>query len=342
MFDLNHYVPILKTKAGEMWALMHMESKWRAQMTPLFEVHKHKVKKDTKPKPLDLHVGGVCESILKCWGTSDPFFLDTEWINRDYGMNEALTVALNACRNLGLKAIPVIKIGYDDTALSAVKSAVAMDGRGCMLRLDFEDAGARTAVGAMFNRLGMELTDAHLMLDYREHTMKLIEDVHRLPALGEWKTFTASSAAFPKTISTMPPKTWIDVPRHDWNAWEQSTAHGDLPRNAIFSDYATRCAGPPANGGDPIVHLRYTKDRKWLVYRDGTVHSGDAPRMKLICRKLIARRDYDRPDFSEGDREISIIAHQDEKMGNPRQWVQWCVSHHLTFVTQQLQSLAAI
>lgn len=336
-FGHDHYVPILKTKAGEIWSLLYLSDEIRPRLTPLLEIHKHQNKNGAPPRPMAEHVEEVCKSIAAAWGASSPFFLDTEWINHQHGTATAIATALNVCRIRGLQAIPVVTIEYDEKALQAVKHALSLDGRGYMLRVDAEDASAQVAIGGVISYLGLPKAEAHLLLDYRHHPMNLDEDVSKLPSVTQWLTFSASSGAFPKTISTLPNRTWIDIPRHDWNAWEQSIAEGKLCRNPTFSDYATRCPGPPAGGGDPIVHLRYTKELKWLVYMDGTLHSGDADKMPGICRKLIAKPDYNGRPFSEGDEQIYQIGQQDAKKGGATQWLQWCLNHHLTFVVRQLQ-----
>lgn len=342
MFDQKHYVPILKTKAGELWSLRHLNLKWRPLVTPVLEIHNPPKKKDEPPKPMPKHVDDVCTSIRKCWGTTNPFFIDTEWLNLKNGAPHALATALNACRARGLKSIPVVKIGYDRDALDVVKAAIVRDGRGCMLRLDAEDAGAHSVIHRVMDYLGLQKSEVHLLIDYRENPMNLAADVPNLPSINEWMTFSAASAAFPKTVSTLEPQTWIDIPRNDWNTWERSTVKDKLSRKPTFSDYGTRCPGPPPGGGDPIVHLRYTRKTKWMVYSHGTLQSGDADNMRLICRKLILLKDFDGREFSDGDSEINRIGNQWDERGGATQWLQWCLNHHLTFVARQIQSHAAL
>src|SRR5688572_27987906 len=113
MFDHKHYVPIMKTKAGEAWALFNLDGKLRQQMTPVLEIHKPKKEKDKPAKPMVEHIHDVCELIKVNWGTVYPFFLDTEWVNSQHGTTSALTTAIEACRVRGLKAIPVVRTDYD-------------------------------------------------------------------------------------------------------------------------------------------------------------------------------------------------------------------------------------
>ena len=133
MFDQTIYIPILKTKAGEAWALDHLEFKVKPRITPVFEIHPPPKAKDKPPKPMDEHIREVCAAIKKFWGRN-PFFLDTEWVKAKLGTASVLTTALNACRDERLQAIPVVKIDYDEAALDVVKFAAKVDNRGYMLR----------------------------------------------------------------------------------------------------------------------------------------------------------------------------------------------------------------
>lgn len=344
-FDHKHYVPILKTKAGELWALANLERQHRTRLTPLLELHRPKKEKDKPPVPLRKHVNNVCDDIAKSWGRMLPFFLDTEWIKQK-NHAAALTAVLGACRAKMLSVIPVVRLGYDTAALDVIKSVIEGSEAGYMLRIDFEDASAHPAIGGVVNHLGLPKGRVHLMLDYREKPMNLGEDVQRLPSILEWKTFSAASAAFPRTIFDLPVKLWNELPRSDWKAWEAAVASGALPRKPTFSDHATRCSGPPPGGGDPKVHLRYTKDSHWFVYSDGRVRDGQSPRMRSICRNLIAKPElFSGREFSQGDREIYRIARtskEKKKNGGTQGWVQWGVNHHLAFAVTQIQSHSGI
>jgi hypothetical protein len=348
MFDHKHYLSILKTKAGERWALENVDFPLRTKMTPLLEIHppknrkkgeakSNKKKKKKSPETLNEHIQAICASIKDFWGPN-PFFLDTEWVNDMHVADSALAVALEACRSNGLKAIPVVRFSLDDKVLDAAKTAIELDNRGCMLRLDPDDFGAQAAINGVLDYLNLHAAEVHLLMDYGKNPMNLADDVKKVPSINDWKTFSAASAAFPKTIKNLPQRTWIKVPRYDWTAWEQAVTRGALPRKPTFGDYATRCSGAPPGGGDPFVHLRYTKDQDWIVLINGTLQSGDADKMPSICRSLIERSDFDGYEFSKGDSAINWIAGQNEDTGGPTEWVQWCANHHLQYVIKQIQS----
>ena len=59
-FDHKHYVPIMKTKAGEQWALSTLSSAAGQGITPLLEVHQHKTKEHVD------HVAEEPEGVEMC------------------------------------------------------------------------------------------------------------------------------------------------------------------------------------------------------------------------------------------------------------------------------------
>ena len=76
MFDHRHYVPILKAKAGECWALSNLKSPTRNIITPVIELVKHDQKKTTFEDDLTKKIA----SLYKSW--SRPFFFDVRHVVR--------------------------------------------------------------------------------------------------------------------------------------------------------------------------------------------------------------------------------------------------------------------
>jgi hypothetical protein len=99
-----------------------------------------------------------------------------------------------------------------------------------------------------------------------------------------------------------------------------------------------RPPGAPADFGDPRVNLRYAVEDHWLVKLGGKHKEGAAPEIHAICDELRSYPGYSGPAFSSGDAEIDRIADTEDETGGPTQWLQWCVSHHLEFVVEQISS----
>jgi hypothetical protein len=65
------YIPILKSKLGERWALSHLTTARKAKLPPLLEFHQ------PGAKNLGEHVESICESLQAAWGVDRRFYIDT-------------------------------------------------------------------------------------------------------------------------------------------------------------------------------------------------------------------------------------------------------------------------
>ncbi|HLL88866.1 MAG TPA: hypothetical protein VK324_06160 [Tepidisphaeraceae bacterium] len=347
-FSHKHYVPILKTKEGERWALSHLPPAMRRLVTPLLEIHPpkkprttpapSKAKKPRPPKPpktLKDHVGGICEALSVDWGPDHPLFVDTKWVDRaDDGT--VIADAFASLRACGMQAIPVVRLGHTAKGFAALRAAVSADGRGCLLRLAPDELGS-IHIDAAVRALGLRRDQVHLLIDYRHRTPDIVDDIARVPGLAEWATLTVASNAMLGTFKEEKMHEWLRVPRSDWTAWRDALDDDDLQRKPAFSDYTCRDCGAPASGGYPSVNIRYACDSDWLVWVGSQVRYADDREMNKVCNDLIGRPEFKTRDFSAGDAEIHETAQPEAPgPGNPGQWVGWGVSHHLVFTCDQM------
>ncbi len=345
MFDRHHYVPILKSKLGELWALRQLPAACKEKVTPLFELDnipkprkpstkptKKPAKRKRKPKPpatLATHLESKCRSLAKSWGTSRPFFVDLCWIKN--ATPEAVHATYEAMRSASLKAIPVIRVTNDTAILEAVADDIAKDKRGAMLRVTPSHLSTPHLIAATLSTLGVKPSQVHFLLDYGASSMSLERDLSIIPTLLSWATLSAASAAFPPSLKDYPHKEWRDVPRLDVMSWKKGL-RGDARRFPSFSDYTVRAPGAPPTGGNPPVVVRYTCGKKWIVRQDGYHMEGDSPEMQTICKSLVRRDEYCGEHFSAGDREFQRIADGSTTTGGPTTWLQCAVNHHVEFV----------
>ena len=331
-FGHRHYVPILKTKLGERWALSHLDKTTIKNLSPLLELHPHKAKAP------GTHVVEICEALEAAWGNDREVFLDTFWLHpgkksdevkKANGDPKVIRACLD-CARLHLKAVPVVRLGFSKSSRDEVRAAMEKDGLGFMLRLRPSELKSEDMISALLKDLNAKPETGHLLLDYKTSQMNLSFDVPRVPFVTQWRTFTSASGAFPRSLADSALDKWFKIPRSDWAAWDKATAGAGLGRKPTFADYTTRDPGGPVDGGSPSVNLRYTREKHWLVRVGGKVKEGAAPQMKQVCKSLVSMSDdYDGPDFSEGDNEIFKTAQHGTGPGNPGQWVKWGVSHHM-------------
>jgi hypothetical protein len=323
------YVPILKTKAGERWALSHLTASAKSKTRPLLEFHGH------QSKQLGDHVEAVCEALQATWGVDRSLYIDTIWLHGNSGSPDTIGTVFEAAEECDLRAVPTVRTSYDDATLEQLQAIVGESERGCLLRVTPSELHTPKLIDAVLQAVEVSPDNVDLLLDYRGHAMSLPTDVPNVPHLKDWRSFIAASGVFPRSLTTIPLHTWQHIPRTDWTSWESGVAAG-ISRKPIYSDYAMRAPGAPAEFGAPSVNLRYALDETWLVQMGGKHADGAAPEMHAMCAEIVAHAEYAGKEFSAGDAEISRVTDETEGPGGPTQWLEWCVSHHLEFVVDQL------
>jgi hypothetical protein len=336
MFDHKHYIPILKTKAGERWAIENLRQRTKSNITPLFEIHQHRTMAPAE------HAASLFEDMVVIWGTDRPFFLDTVWLHDAVGDPAIIRDVFAAARASGLQAIPVMRLTYENPTRTEIRSIVQTDGLSYLLRLPHDQVADAPAINTAVAEIAQPINTVHLMVDYRSNAMNLAVDVPRVVNLLQWQTFAAASGVFPGSLTHLPQGVWSPIQRNDWLGWIQPVAAGILPRRPTFSDYTMRDPGAPADFGEPSVNLRYTKSTYWLVRIGGRFKAGAAPQMFQVCQDLVARPDFDGANFSQGDQAIADVAAAISGPGNPQQWLQWCINHHIEFNVQTIRNHPAL
>jgi len=327
----KHYVPILKTKAGEKWAIDRTAATLRSSITPLFEIHPHK-KHDAAE-----HADSMCEELACIW--SDRTFLDTCWLHASNGDPTIITSVFGSANSFGLNALPVVRLSYDNATLDVIGDIVAEDGRGCLLRVGPDESGDHARIDAVLTYIGLAPDAVEFLLDYKNIAMHLPLHLGRIPHAVGWRTLTAASGTFPRSVASLGVGTWNSIPRDDWTSWNMGIASSGIPRLPAFADYLIRDSGPAADFGDPSANLRYCKDDHWLVRVGGKHKAGGAGDMHTICADLITRTEYDGRGFSDGDTAIDDCGRRVSGSGAPQQWLQWAMNHHIAFTVGQLRSL---
>jgi hypothetical protein len=323
------YVPVLKTKAGERWALSHLKAASKARIRPLMEFH------ENQNKALGDHIQAVCEAFQSAWGVDRWLYIDTIWLHGNSGSPSVIGAVFEAAEASSLQALPVIRTSYDDASLEQLQAVISENDRGCLLRVTPEVLDTPSLIDAVIQAVEVPPKRVDFLLDYRQHAMSLTTDVQRIPHLNDWRAIITASGVFPRSLASIPLHNWESINRYDWTSWRNGVQSG-LPRNPIYSDYGMRAPGAPADFGAPSVNLRYALETAWLIQMGGKHADGAAPEMHSICDDLINRSEYCGEDFSTGDEEISRVSDEEEGPGGPTQWLQWSLSHHLEFAMHQL------
>jgi hypothetical protein len=126
MTDHRHYVPILKGKTAEFWALQHLKPESRPLVTPLIEVVPPGTKNEAK------HLRDSATRLAQAWG-GDRLFVDLRWRMQVPPAASGATPTsyfFHQTRLRDLAVVPVTAPGRPDHYQEAVRHAVQEGGRG--------------------------------------------------------------------------------------------------------------------------------------------------------------------------------------------------------------------
>src|SRR5262249_6664817 len=115
MFTQKHYVPILKSKASEKWAISNLHA--NTAITPLFEIINIPIRNGQPTRTLPNHIANQLQALVDDWGTTRPFFLDTKWMHPRHGDPAITTAVFDSARQMQLQAIPVVYLDYNAATL---------------------------------------------------------------------------------------------------------------------------------------------------------------------------------------------------------------------------------
>lgn len=343
-FNRRHYVPILKTKEGELWALANTCSTRKPDMTPLLELH---AKPDTKT--LAVHLTSVCGQVAQAWGNRR-FFLDTRWHGETSNAHANICAqTLMAASGAGLNFVPVITLSASP-AFRQVVRPFTTNGRGLLLRLkpgDFTDVALlEQALISLLSAMELTSESVDVLIDYGGvadagvMTQLMRDHVNHLPWVQNWRTLTIAGGSFPASVADCVPHLWHPLPRLEWGAWNAAGNGFPLLRKPTFGDYGVRDTQPPSDMGFPYPNIRYTSNGSFLVRRhDVLVKDGGSPGVRAICSSLLQHPSWRGQNFSEGDTRIEINANPQEGPGNAGNWTAWGMNHHFASVIDEIQNL---
>lgn len=352
MFDSCHYVPVLRWKRGERWALRQVATQDRKWITPLVEMVPSDFDLGRRRRPVSTHrvLVTAVDDLESAWG-SRPIFLDLHLLSAELRSNNltmwgAITKQLQSRE---LHIIPVCSLDPESSA-DAVQ-AVRTLGTGAALRVSAHEllrADLNARVRSILGRLAVVPEQVDVVVDVGvtgELALPAAELCARIQHLRNWRTLTLLAGAFPPDLTGLTPGVRV-LPRHDWTAWCDLRTAGDLDRLPAYGDYTVQHAKyrEPPLGANFSASIRYSADKHWIVMRGEGVRNqggGGYDQWPANAMLLVDRPEYLGPDFSAGDAYISERARAPERTGNAETWIRAGINHHLTLAARQLASLLA-
>lgn len=351
MFDHTHYVPILRWKRAERWALADLPHSTCDVITPLFEPTTWAFADTKKRKTLESKISNIAEDLLQYWG-QDPFFMDFGLVPanaRSYAGRDSFLLMAKEARSQQLHLIPVTGLGRGQAVQSAVKEVISTDGYGACFRLfrnDLGDAAVQTHITNLLTELQIQPNNVDLIVDLQcvdQITPDYASLIRQVPFLDNWRTFTVAGGALPKDLSDFDPGKGLH-PRWEWRKWCECIQARETPRLPSFADYTIQhpLFEEPPDGAAPSASIRYTTDEDWVIIRGLSVRRDDAngfQQWPANAEILCMQPEFLGAAFSEGDRYIEEMSKQTAHPGNAESWLRAGFNHHVIFVVQQLATL---
>jgi hypothetical protein len=252
-------------------------------------------------------------------------------------------------RALKLWLIPVTGLSRSVEYQAAVAKVAAADRRGACVRVTSDEVLRSTFASELADHLkSLSLTAADIDLlldgqDFDPEKPNVKAQLKRIPRLGDWRTFTVASGAFPEDLQRFE-KGMHKIDRRDWLSWKQLFLDENLRRKPSFSDYTVqygRYVEPP-DFCNPSASIRYTLPEHWLIMRgEGILNEGGPGCAQYPASATLLResKDFYGPEFSYGDMYISSKSDVADTDGNPGTWIRAGINHHMTVVSRQIASL---
>lgn len=343
-FGSDHYVPLLKTKAGELSALRTLDPSIRRKITPVFDV----IPLDEDDN-VDDRARKLIEDLRSVTFPNDPYWVDFRGAGESGEDVEFASLFLGAVGSRPeIPAVPVVAPGRPETYSDSVRRYVSTKGSGVAVRLDAEtmsDPQRARVIRESAERVGVGIEEVDLVLDLGRVTDDKVNFfataaagvVLTLADIDRFRTVTLAASAFPEFLSGQGADSIERYPRSDWHVWRMALPQIGTRRPA-FGDYGTESPALPTGlKFGPSPHIRYTLDSDWLVVKGNknVGHEG----FHEVASRLVEGGEFLGSDYSPGDRYLAERAEYRGGPGGPQQWRQAGTSHHLTHVVRQLESL---
>lgn len=350
------YVPIVKGRESEFWALENIPERDRPLVKPILEVipvGRDKEKKETL-------VGDVLDfgqKVAERIPDGLRFAVDCQSLIRRHGHPDtggAVALTSEIISELAYTMTPVFRITDDPKDLTDVSRAVQLHRQGACLRLPW--TGARGAdkdakLSGLLRWMGLAFNEVDLLIDLwaveSGHAVKAkvrsAREALAWAARMPWRSVTLAAGAFPKPelVSAVPFDMPDCVPRWDARVWMAAVPLSDRNGKIRYADYGTanpRMPSPSSRARHP--KLLYTVEDHWMIYRCSRGGGrGGFDCFRKLCETVMVSEGWPPQGaaFSWGDQHIKDFAQGGGSLPNtPVSWRACAQSHHMAVIRHRL------
>lgn len=325
------YVPMMKTKAGEIAALQNLSPTTRAKVMPLFH---------------------VCETVAPSFVPQ----LSTAWagqltaLDGLFNYNHAGSAAtfsalMQAMRHRGIPTMPSFSSADPLPYQQAAQSLI--DDTGAVVKVSLANL---SNIPAWLTQRGLSSSAVDLVVDvkhvasidvpsYAGYVIAVLNQ--NTAALALFRTVTLAAAAAPKDNGGLQYGVNL-VPRIDWQLW--SAVRTAVPFQLDYGDYLTGhpdLTEPPGVAmANATVSARYSLDNEWLIIK-GRSTGGQYGQPMTVQYRSHAGVISAHPGFSGvpgawADGQIMQAAAGAPGMGSRQKWSSFAANRHISLVANRL------
>ena len=359
--SIKNYVPIMRPKQGELFAIRDLSDEARQRITPFFDFHRVPIVRGKKEKSLDDHLESILKRICKEWPVNREFFWDVYSIDPFERLKSGTHPVLWIGRNLfdfKMKAIPTIGMDRDDSYLKAIQEIFSEGFSNSLcfrvLREDLETP--KDSIGDIFkilNMVNLSESQCHLLLDMQfveetnfDNIIDLVSEFTNQCSISKWSTFTSSCCGFPINMAGLSPNSLSRVPRIELKLWnilrKASPLIGRVPR---YGDYVI--VNPEMPDVDPTKirpggKIRYATKKEWIIAKGHSLGKGKKYEQYYdLSEKVVGLPEYLGRHYSWGDDYLFNCSKRKVGPGGLPMWIRVDTNHHLTLVGEQISNLFA-
>lgn len=350
------YMPIIKSKRGELTAVKLLDSETKQQIIPFLDAIPPNPFAD-KPKKLAAHMTWVADHFADAWEAQGEVFVDTFDIGPAIVEDKqvAIEYLCRALREKDVRVIPVTGIQREPAHDIAVARLLAESSIGVCIRLEEEDIVLPKKIGSLLEdklKFFHEMpNNVDLVLDLRLLNVEALSSrvnriclaLQSIPDLDAWRRVILAGSAMPNSLEGICDRGATSyLERYEWSTWV-ALHEEKIDRLPNFGDYTII---PPQfvemDTRTIAKHLgpnvKYTLDSRWFIARGESFQKSGSKQYFDIAKAVTKLSGFRGATASYGDRFIDDRASgQTLKPGNPEQWVTASVNSHITWQVRSLQ-----
>ncbi len=348
------YLPILKWKRGEQFALRELTNMQWSGVTPLIELQPIEDASDGAAlrSALPEYLNKVAEQIKKSIPEGYQVFVDTHLVSPDYERPANLLFVV--CDQLRRKTKHLIYPVVGTAAMASIgaltpqlkESIKKFEAVLLRLRSDQIEALQIQQFVADLVDAGIKKQSIHLLIDQyslvsREPSgcVSSIKPYLTEAVAASCASITLGGGSFPLTLTGIKAGT-TNIPRVEWGTWKLIVASGEFPQ-LRYADYTVTNPEPlpdiDPKTVNPSITIRYAKNDHWHLLKGKGFKGAPPGEYRNLCKLLVMNGAvYSGKDFSFGDGKYYVAANGGVKNGIPWVWRREATNHHIVFTAKSL------